>query len=82
MDDQARMRVVSELFDAIERGKRIGALGVDRHDEPGFAIVAEVIEVTGQDHRAALLETQQQYLMTRCVSRRLQDPPNCRFTRG
>src|SRR5437879_12253435 len=72
LHDEPRLPVLDDPLDAVDRGERLGARGVERRDAAELAVVPQVVEIAGEDHRARLLQLKLQDLVTRCVPGRLE----------
>src|SRR6266849_8625534 len=72
LHDKPRLPVLDDLLDAVDRGERFGARGVERRHAAELAIVPHVVEIAGQDHRTRLPQLNQQYLVPRRVPGRLE----------
>src|SRR5882672_10674045 len=73
LHDEPRLPVLDDLLDAVDRGQRFGARGVEGRDAAELAVVPQVVEIARQDHRARLPQLKQQDLMSRRVPGRLED---------
>src|SRR6267378_4346190 len=67
LHDEPRLPVLDDLLDAVDRGERFGARGVERRHAAELAVVPQVVKIAGQDHRTRLPQLKQQHLMSRRV---------------
>src|SRR5258708_20947336 len=73
LHDEPRLPVLDDPLDPVDRGQRFGARGVEIRYAAELAVVPQVVEIAGQDHRARLPQLKQQDLMSRRVPGRLED---------
>src|ERR1700730_3501268 len=73
LDDDGRFEICDDLLHALDRGDRRGAVEVEVWHAATLVVLAEVDEVAGEQHRAHVLQPDQQAAMARRVTRHPQN---------